>query len=178
MVLLAKRVDREGEIMARWFLGASGGEGGGPFNDDTATPSAGLLDKSRVASVRIRSGDLIDAIQVTIQLKDTGQIIELPRNGGGGGGEHRIDLTPNQFISQIRGNHGKFVDSMTITVRDDQGNAQEHGPFGGSGGSRSYVYSAPFRQASGSPADNCILGFWGHNGIFVDELGVILLRPR
>ena len=68
------------------YCGPSGGVKGGAFSDLQSAPAPNILEDSRISTVRIRSGLNIDSIQVTVQVRSTGQFIELPRRGGGGGG--------------------------------------------------------------------------------------------
>jgi len=150
--------------------GCSGGVGGSAFDDNEGGAD---LRNCRVLAIRIRSGAWIDAIQTTVQNKDTGQVTDLPRHGGGGGGENVISVSPNQFVSQIFGGRDTLVRSMSIRLMDNDGNQQLHGPFGG-GGSKNYQYDTPHFPNN----DNTIIGFWGSWGAFLDEIGVIVLRPR
>jgi hypothetical protein len=168
-----------------WFhQGISGGLGGAHFDDDEATPGAGNLEASRVLRVSVRHGLFIDAIGITIQLEGDGQEIELPMHGGPGGDLTQIDLDlssdHDQYISLIEGNYGAFVDSMTITLLDRNGNEEHHGPFGGTGGTKGYHYNATNIRGDlqGFPMDTSIGGFWGSAGAFVDAIGVIMVRPR
>lgn len=136
-------------------FGPSGGGGGGAFNDEPV-----LQAGTRVARIVIRTGDLVDSVEIThIRPDDT--LLTLPHHGGFGGGEQLLDLRAGERITQIDGRYGEFVDS--INVRTNQGRVLSGG---GGGGVDGYLYQAPTGFE--------IVGFFGRSGELMDAIGVVL----
>ena len=136
------------------LLGPSGGEGGIDFSD---TQVAGF----KLVEVRIRSGNLIDAIQ-TVYKDASGKQFMSKMHGGGGGTQRVFKLSSGERITHISGKYGAFIDSLQI--RTSNGRSER---FGGNGGSVEYTYSAP--------PGKTIYGFFGRCGKYVDAIGVILI---
>jgi hypothetical protein len=155
--LIAPQIDR---AAADPFSGGgpSGVTGGVIFNDlNFVTPST--LDGRRVVELRVRSGDFIDAIQVVYQTS-SGQIIETDRHGGPGGVADVFKFDPDEYIVEIKGKYGAYVDSLEM--KTSKGRIKR---WGGNGGVVDYIYIAP--------AGHIIQGFFGRSGAFVDNIGVI-----
>jgi hypothetical protein len=87
--------------------------------------------------------------------------VDLPAHGGPGGTLNDIALQRGEFVKTIRGKYGALVDSMTIVT-----NFRTYGPFGGTGGSNDYSYSAPVGSE--------IIGFTGRSGALLDAVGVMI----
>ena len=137
------------------ICGPSGGGGGGPFNDESL-----LQAGTRVARVVIRTGALVDSVEIT-HARPNGSLVDLPHHGGFGGGEQRLDLNIGERITQIDGRYGQLVDS--INIRTTQNRVLSGG---GDGGVDGYVYQAP-------PGFE-IVGFFGRSGELMDAIGVVL----
>ena len=138
------------------YCGPSGGLGGGFFDD-------GQIGGREVAEVRISSGVFIDAIQI-IYVDQTGQTITKPRHGGSGGSLSVFKLAPGEYITEVGGKHGWYIDSLWI--KTNQGKTKK---WGGGGGSVNFTYHAP-------PGTR-IFGFSGRSGVFLDSIGVIMRTP-
>ena len=136
--------------------GPSGGTGGTPFVDDVVD------DYVRLKEIRIRSGNLIDAIQ-TVYEKANGDTDEKPKRGGIGGNLNVFTLDDDKFVTGIRGRFGIAVDSLIIVT-----NKQTSAQFGGVGGGSDYAYNAP----DGTE----IAGFLGRFGNVIDAIGVVLRK--
>src|SRR5215510_14507879 len=105
--------------------GPVGGQGGGAFDD---AADLGLnVATMRILGLIIRHGSLID--QVTPIYLDGDGNLGIPQHGGDGGGEDRIGMAPGEYITEISGRSGRFVDSLTIET-----NRGRRLGFGGSGG--------------------------------------------
>jgi hypothetical protein len=136
-------------------FGPSGGGGGDRFDDEPL-----LETGTRVVRVVIRTGELVDSVQIThIRPNDT--LLDLPHHGGFGGGQQLLDLNVGERITQIDGRYGQLADS--INIRTNQGRVLSGG---GGGGVDGYVYQAP----SGFE----IVGFFGRSGELMDAIGVVL----
>ena len=110
----------------------SGDPGGGAFDDLT---DLGLnASTMRIAGLIIRSGQFVEGI-TPIYLDGDGQLA-LPKHGGDGGLEMRLGLRPNEFITEISGRSGEFLDSLTLET-----NLGARIGFGGPGGSRMILIS-------------------------------------
>ncbi len=130
-----------------------GGRGGNPFTDSQLPAGA------RVAEVRIRSGDTIDAVQIAYAVPN-GRLALGQRHGGSGGRESTFRLDGDEYIIAIAGRYGETIDSMQI-VTNKRASAQ----FGGNGGDRRYRIEVP----SGSQA----VGFSGRSGDTLDAVGLV-----
>jgi hypothetical protein len=139
--------------------GPSGGIGGSAFNDEPR-----LQAGTRVASIELRSGDLIDAIQVTYR-RGNGTLDILDQHGGNGGKEQNFALGAGEHITRVSGDYGNIVHSIRI-----QTNIPNHVLTGGKEvpGSVDYTYEAP-------PGFE-IVGFHGRAdpARFINAIGVVL----
>ena len=131
----------------------AGGRGGSPFAD--AEPAQG----TRIAEVRVRAGDTVDAVQVIYALAD-GRTSAGPRHGGGGGREYIFTLDSDEYITGISGRYGDTVDSLRIHT-----NKRTSPTFGGSGGARDFRIDVP--------TDTQAIGFAGRSGDTVDAVGLV-----
>ena len=139
------------------YCGPSGGLGGGYFND-------GQVGGQEVAEVRIRSGALIDAIQIVYVIDQTSHAIPRPRHGGNGGSPSVFRLAPGEYITDVGGKYGRYIDSLWI--KTNRGRTKT---WGGGGGSVDFFYNAP-------PGTR-IFGFTGRSGVVLDLIGVIMRTP-
>jgi phage tail protein X len=136
-----------------------GGRGGDEFAD--FQPPAG----ARVAEVRVRAGDTIDALQIVYALPN-GRTTMGPRHGGGGGSQTIFRLDADEYIIGLAGRHGDTIDSLSIIT-----NRRTSTRFGGNGGDRRFRVEVP----SGCYA----MGFTGRAGATVDAIGLMYMPlPR
>ncbi|MBV8194337.1 MAG: hypothetical protein JOY80_02285 [Candidatus Dormibacteraeota bacterium] len=139
--------------------GPAGG-GGGHFFDDTILTDGGAR---RIGAVLIRSGDLIDAIQtIYVDLLDTGpETVVSDQHGGNGGRPDDLPLNGGEYITEVYGHYGRFIESLTI--RTNTGWTQT---WGRHPDDPVFDFQAPNGYA--------IDGFWGHSGDYLDAIGVII----
>jgi hypothetical protein len=133
-----------------------GGRGGSGFADSEVPAGA------RIAEVHVRSGDLIDSVQIVYLLPD-GRFQEGTRHGGSGGRDNIFRLDPDEFITGISGRYGSNIDSLRIHT-----NRRTSPLYGGSGGNRDYRLDVP---RGGQAA-----GFAGRAGEFLDAIGLTYSR--
>jgi hypothetical protein len=148
--------DYRGGGLAFNTLGPVGGPGGTSFSDEGL-----VIPYERVSGVLIRSGAYLDQIALIVTgFEGTPQ--PLPRHGGNGGVETRIDFGPDEYILGISGRYDStgFIHSIAITT-----NQQTYGPYGDAQGSGEYNFQVP--------AANEVAGFVGRSGAYVDALGVV-----
>jgi hypothetical protein len=139
--------------------GPIGGPGGAQFNDLTDLGLDGST--MRIAGLIIRSGDFIDGV-TPIYLDGGGQLA-LPKHGGDGGLETRFGLRPGEFITEISGRSGEFVDSLTVET-----NLGARIGFGGSGGGPVEGYEVP----PDTDGQQEVVAFFGASGTFIDSIGI------
>ena len=142
------RIQRSGGCSR--VAGPYGGGGGGAFHNFVDSCNA------VVSKIQIRSGSLIDAIQVTYKLS-TGQEYTAPRHGGGGGGLNviTINVDSGERIIGISGRTGSLVDQLTFFTN----HGRIFGPYGGNGGGQFTV-------------NGCLLrGVLGRSGSLLDSIG-------
>ena len=130
----------------------AGGGGGNAFTD--GQPAQG----ARIAEVRVRAGDTIDAVQMIYALAD-GRLSAGTRHGGKGGRENVFRLDNDEYITGISGRYGDTVDSLRIHTN------KRTSPAYGGGGDHDFRLDAP----SGAQA----VGFVGRAGNTVDAIGLI-----
>ena len=135
--------------MGSFLCGPSGGTGGAGFGDEV--PASGVS----VAGILVWHGDYIDAIQ--LQYSDG---TATAKHGGSGGSLTEFPLGPGEFIAMLSGMYGDYVDSLTIFT-----NIRTFPPLGGTGGNKSYIYSAPENWE--------VAGFIGASGSYVDAIGIV-----
>ena len=131
----------------------AGGRGGNPFSDPQQ--AAG----TRVTEVRIRSGEMIDAIQMVYETI-SGSSMDAGLHGGSGGRLNYFRLDADEYITGISGRCGDLIDSLRIHT-----NKKTSPLFGGSGGNRDYQILVP----GGTEA----VGFTGRSGQRLDAVGLI-----
>ncbi len=147
-----------GNVFAITFslCGPSGGVGGAEFSD-------GQRGGRTIVEVRVRSGALIDSIQVVYR-DITGLVGKGAMHGRSGGNLSVFKLGPGEYITVVGGKYGKFIDSLYIKT-----NKGRHQKWGGQGGNIQFIYTAP----PGSRID----GFFGRAGKYLDSIGVIMRTP-
>ncbi len=133
-----------------YAAGPYGGGGGGGFHE--------LIDncQSLVKRIIVRSGSLVDSIEVTYQLSN-GQLHYGGHRGGHGGGAHVVDININggERIISVFGQSGSLLDNIGFATN----HGRIFGPYGGTGGGRFTV-------------NNCVLrGFFGRSGSLIDSIG-------
>ncbi|HPE64089.1 MAG TPA: jacalin-like lectin, partial [Methanothrix sp.] len=134
--------------------GVYGGNGGTGF-EDYVPPD------SRICEIRVRSGDWINQVQVVYKTQN-GPIIEAPPHGGNGGTLQVFSLQDGEYIEQITGKYGLYIDSMEIVT-----NMQTR-RFGGSGGDNYYSLGC----------EGCeIVGLLGRSANYLDALGARYKSP-
>lgn len=105
--------------------GPWGGNGGTPF-DARAVLYPGETWK-KLTAIKIRSGRLIDAIQL-YWVNDKGEASNSPQFGKNGGTEQWIFLQPSEHITGVVIRHGRLIDNLTFIT-----NYSVYS-FGGTGG--------------------------------------------
>ncbi|MDN0084081.1 jacalin-like lectin [Crenobacter sp. SG2305] len=135
---------------------AQGGDGGDPFDD--VDINTYLQRQDYVSSIQLRSGGYVDAISVTYRSNSSGDSWNDYHGGGGGGQSQTLTLQPGQFITQVSGRSGRYVDQLRITISDGRSVG------GGGGGGSAFDWTVP----SGS----VVLGFYGRSGKYLDQIGV------
>lgn len=130
----------------------AGGRGGAVFSDRDIPIGA------RISEVRVRAGDIIDAIQAMYILPN-GQQLEGSWHGGRGGRIAYFRLEPDEYIIGLSGRYGDHIDSLQIHT-----NRRNSQLFGGRGGDRSYRLDVP--------TGNQTVGFIGRSGSYLDAIGL------
>ncbi|KAL5497101.1 hypothetical protein EMCRGX_G013507 [Ephydatia muelleri] len=130
----------ESEIDAQFDSPLYGGGGGGAFN------SLG----GAVKQINIRSGSLIDAIQLVYQNGQSSGVY-----GGSGGAPASFVLGSGESVVAIAGRSGALVDSLTFYTNM----GRIFGPLGGGGGSSFHVSQCDFQ------------GIYGRSGSMLDAIG-------
>lgn len=144
--------------MSNYFKAGPAGGGGGDIFDD------GILeDGLELAGLIIRSGNWIDAIQPLYRPRGSSQRA-IPGNyhGGTGGEVNQFTLAPSEYVIQIAGNWGNYIDEIFIATNL---NNQYH--FGKGRGIAPYTFQVPDMGWE-------IVSFFGRSHTFVDALGVYI----
>ena len=133
-----------------------GGGGGGAFTDEPSNCGA------KVKKILIRSGERIDAIQITYKYPN-GQIKDGKYFGGNGGGRHMIDINVDkgEKIVGVFGRSGLELDQLGFITNT----GKIFGPYGATGG-------GPFK------VESCVIrGIYGRSGGLIDSIGFRCSRP-
>src|SRR5262249_32117376 len=147
--------------------GPSGGTGGTHFDDfRDEVPAAGIA----VAKIHVNHGDTDHVAGPgkylnSIQLTYTGHSHHTDQHGLDGGDTsttEKIDLAGQEYIVEVSGLYGSYIDQLNIRTSRNR----DLGPFGGNGGdhTRKFSYQVPDGMA--------IIGFFGSSGACVDALGI------
>lgn len=135
-----------------WSGPIYGGSGGSVFTDSNMI---GTSYASVPNSINLRSGRLLDAIDMTYQTTDK-TIYQAPRRGGSGGTDHRFQLNPDEKIVKITGRAGSLIDALQFTT-----NTGRTSPFCGGNGGTEFTEQHP----------GYVLWYIsGRSGRFVDQI--------
>ena len=129
-----------------------GGTGGAPFVEMVAPGGV-------ISGISIRSGSLIDKIQL-IYLYKNNHTIKGTSRGGSGGNSKTFKLKKGEYITKLGGKYDKYINS--IYIRTNKGRREK---WGGSGGSKHFKFTGT--------KDSPIQGVWGRSGALLDAIGVI-----
>ncbi|CAL9041338.1 unnamed protein product [Musa banksii] len=133
-------------------VGAWGGNGGSAFDMGPA---------HRIISVKIFSGDVVDAVDITFTSYGK---TETRHFGGSGGTPHEIVLQEGEYLVGMTGEFGNYHGVVVVGKLGFSTNKKSYGPFGNTRGT---PFSLPI--AAGK-----ISGFFGRGGDFLDAIGVYL----
>lgn len=127
----------------------------GPAFDDT--PIAGAAGKPLISAIAVRSGEVLDSIQVTNTGGPDQSSYQMPQHGGNGGNASTVTIAEGDGIASISGYAGSWfgwncVLQLTITTKM----GQAFGPFGTMANASS---STPFSFTA--PTDQTIVAFSG-----------------
>jgi hypothetical protein len=137
----------------RTKVGPAGGEGGDEFADRQISKGA------RVIGVKIRHGLYVDGIELLYKTVD-GKKEGLGWHGGDGGEEETFLLEDGEYITEITGKSGEFVESLSIIT-----NKRKSKKYGGDGGDKTFEL-----QKSGQE----VTGFCGRSGAYLDQIGIFV----
>lgn len=130
-------------LMETTIFPAVGGSGAG--FDDTA---AALAIGTPVSRIRVRAGDVVDAVQVLYGPDER----PLSLHGGGGGGMAEVVVDPRDPITGVGGFTGTYHRrKCVLTLSFQSRSGKRYGPFGTGGGAdperSSFLYVAPPGQS-------------------------------
>lgn len=151
-------------VHAQWYQGPSGGSGGKKFDDWAASGGAtklhsfGVLEDGTIRCLSIFYRETpTNPGRLTRFMNgfcDPGPS-ELDFNGWKG-----IGLDDDEYIIGIEGRYGDHIDALRVYT-----NKRNSQWFGGSGGNRTFGYTAP--------AGQMIVAFFGRAGDNLDAIGVM-----
>ena len=139
----------------------------GPWDspDQIGYPGAAPVG-ARVRGVRIRSGSVIDQVQVLWALSD-GTTQDGFTHGGNGGAPHDFILDFDEYITGIKGNYGLDIETMIIVT-----NKRESVQYGNVHTSNAYSLSVP---APNSTQSSLFIGFQSAvNNNVLTGLGLVI----
>ena len=118
---------REEEARAGEGEGLAGEDGGAARDGVEADPGATFVVRPRrVERVVVRSGALIDAVTFFYEGVPTGETY-----GGQGGTEHpAFELGPSEWVAEVRGRRGAYIDSLQLVSNTGRASPV----YGGAGG--------------------------------------------
>lgn len=141
---------------------SSGGNGGRPFLD---VP----FQTARIHAISVRTKRIPGNIKVIAGIRLTYKSGNRTFNGRwiGGQGDHqsRFELRSGEYITQIYGRSGAFVDSFKVITNNNR-----RRQWGGNGGSHAYRFNSTQREP--------IIGIWGREGALIDAIGVVRLTNQ
>ena len=111
-------------------VGAYGGQDGTPFVDNSEHPC-----DVEITNIWVRSGEIVDSIQVYYRLPD-GQSKPMPRRGGATGGANDINVPQDGKIIGITGGvtsyygRGTVITQLRVVILDGKNNVHIYGPYG------------------------------------------------
>jgi jacalin-like lectin domain-containing protein len=135
--------------------GYFGGAGGTSFSDPVLTMQPLVI---AISSITIRSGTLVDSLQVTY-LRADGSTYTTPQHGGDGGAAATITFVSGEHIIALLGSSGEYVNQLAFLTEAPNGKRNTYGPYpsGASGGNAFIVNSN-------------VLGFFGRSGRYLDAI--------
>ena len=159
--IMGSAMDNAGKLQKS---GPEGAEGDRPFDETESI----IVDNKRVAGIIVRSGDIIDSIQLVYDDKSQGEI----HGSGFGGSPHSVKIGAEDGLAAIEGYKGiSFGGGRALTgllIRTKKG--QTYGPFGNRRGGQKFLLTVPadaeFKGVCGSVNS-------GGNGGFLSSLGLI-----
>jgi len=144
-------------------FGPVGGPGGAPFDDLTDLGLDAATIRIIGLIVRDDKDKFVNAI-TPIYIDGAGNLA-LPKHGGDGGKEEvpGLGLRSGEFITEISGRSGEFLDSLTIET-----NLGVRRGFGGPGGGPVEGYELP--PDTERPQE--VVAFFGASGTLIDRIGI------
>jgi hypothetical protein len=143
-------------------FGPIGGPGGAPFDDLTDLGLDAATVKIVGLIIRADKDRFVNAI-TPIYIDEAGNLA-LPKHGGDGGSEEPgLGLRSGEFITEISGRSGQFVDSLTIET-----NLGARIGLGGLGGGPVEGYELPPDTAGTQE----VVAFFGASGTLLDRIGI------
>ncbi|XP_021755642.1 mannose/glucose-specific lectin-like [Chenopodium quinoa] len=126
-----------------------------------------LNDGQRFSKVFIKHGFIVDGVGFEVSSL-TGKTYTQMFSGPGGE-TTEIELDENEFITQISGKYGKYLEKDikigSITIHTNLG--RSYGPYGRD---EQVTEAKPF--ATPVPLDGTIAGFNGSYGIYLNSIGI------
>ena len=143
-----------------YTVGSYGGRTGVSFADITTNPCG-----VSIRTIYIRSGAIVDAIQIEYQYPD-GRRYTGPRRGGdGGGGDRIIPVNPGEEIIGVFGSTGTLWNGLTLVSRlylvkrTSSGGVSIYGPYGTYASTNTFVVIGDIKS------------IYGRHGEFLDAIG-------
>jgi Jacalin-like lectin domain len=125
-----------------------GGDGGGPFDD---------RNHKKVKKIRVFSGLLVDAIQLTYEAGDA------DKHGGNGGKEHSLELSSDEYVTSVVVRHSNFIQCLTFVT--NKGNKLVAGGKG-----RPLLDKKGDETEVKAPSGKRLSGIMGRSGSFLDSI--------
>jgi hypothetical protein len=146
------------ESVDEYQLGPVGGSGGVPFTDGISGEglSIAIPFSARVKRVLIQSGAYVDAVQLVFHQNGTEHFAN--HHGGDGGARSVFELDNDEYITNVSGRSGAYVDAISFTT-----NKRRSPEYGGKTGS-------PF--SFDIPKGHHLIGFTGSAGAYLDSVGI------
>ena len=138
--------------------GSYGGGGGDSYQDI----STNFCDVD-IRNVYIRSGSIVDAIQIQYRYPD-GRLYTAPRRGGGGGDYHHFSVSSGEKIIGVFGTKGKYRSYTTVSrlyfvKKTRSGGVYIYGPYGRSATNYNFVVIGDIKS------------IYGRSGSLLDSIG-------
>ena len=144
------------QLCGHFSAGSFGGGGGKAFKE--------LPDNcgATIRRIKIRSGSVIDGIQIVYRLSN-GQGYTGKHHGGTGGGLHTVNINTEggERIIGVSGRAGGFIDQIEFVTNW----GRLLGPYGGCGGDNFKVNSCHVR------------GIFGRSAALLDSIGFFCSHP-
>jgi len=127
---------------------AFGGDGGAPFDD---------RNHKKVKKIRVFSGMLVDAIQLTYEAGDA------DKHGGNGGKEHSLELSDDEYVTSVVVRHSNLI--LCLTFVTNKGNKLVAGGKG-----RPLLDKKGDETEVKAPTGKRLSGIMGRAGVFLDSI--------